>query len=62
MTGVGITLVPEMAVGTDPVAPSPLVTVPFVRPGPGRLVGCVWRKTAPHAPELMRLARLLVPD
>jgi LysR family hydrogen peroxide-inducible transcriptional activator len=42
-SGMGITVVPQLAVGAD--APSPLAYVPFTRPVPTRRVVLAWRRS-----------------
>ena len=41
--GLGITLLPEMAVGVESAAAEGLVVRPFSKPAPGRKIGLVWR-------------------
>ncbi len=53
--GVGITLLPRIALGTENRARG-LVTRPFGNKGPSRTLVLAWRKTTPLAPTLRALA------
>ena len=58
--GVGITLLPMMAVaGTARTQPN-LVFVPFERPSPGRTIGLAWRSTTARAEEFALLGESII--
>jgi LysR family hydrogen peroxide-inducible transcriptional activator len=57
--GVGMTLLPELAV-RPPVPPSPHVTVRhFAEPAPSRRIALVWRRTSVHRELLVQVAEVL---
>lgn len=57
--GVGMTLLPELAV-RPPVAPSPHVAVRhFADPPPSRRIALIWRRTSVHAGLLRQVAEVL---
>jgi len=58
-SGVGVTLVPAMAVATETARADNLITLPFRRPAPSRTIGLAWRRTSPRAAEYRLLATLL---
>ena len=53
--GVGVTLIPEMAVPVETRSADVSITR-FRAPEPTRTVGMIWRRTSPLAPQLHRLA------
>jgi len=53
--GVGVTLIPEMAVPVETRSADVSITR-FRTPEPTRTVGMIWRRTSPLAPQLHRLA------
>jgi len=53
--GLGMTLIPEMAVPFETKTENVSVTK-FPAPAPSRTIGMVWRKTNPLAPQLFELA------
>jgi len=56
--GVGVTLLPDLAV-QPPVAPSPDVTLlRFAEPAPSRQIAMFWRRSTPYAEFLPKLAEL----
>ena len=58
--GLGVTLLPALAVDAAPRASRKSVeTRPFRAPGPGRTIGLVWRKRAPFPETFERLAATL---
>lgn len=57
--GLGVTLLPELAVERESAAAPGLRTVPFGPDGPGRQVGLVWRKSSPRADEYKALGEVL---
>jgi LysR family hydrogen peroxide-inducible transcriptional activator len=57
--GVGMTLLPSLALGA-PVLPSPSVVVrPFVEPAPSRRVALCWRRSSVHRELLVKVADLI---
>ena len=59
--GIGITLLPRLALDVECRPPSPIVTRPFRKPEPSRTIGLVWRPRSPREHEFRLLAELLVP-
>lgn len=59
--GMGITLIPEMAVPVE-TRSAPVSVARFRDPEPTRQVGMVWRKTSPLAARFRDIADLLAPD
>jgi LysR family hydrogen peroxide-inducible transcriptional activator len=57
--GVGITLLPELAVAS-PVSPTThLTVVPFAAPAPQREVGMVWRRSTVNGPLFVEMGRVM---
>jgi len=56
--GIGVTLIPEMAVATE-TRSAEVSVVSLPEPRPQRTVGMVWRKTSPLAPQLAAIAERL---
>jgi len=56
--GIGVTLIPEMAVAVETRAASVSVDR-FDTPEPTRTIGLVWRKTSPLAPQLRAVAEVV---
>lgn len=56
--GIGVTLIPEMAVEVETRA-APVSVTRFDGPQPSRRIGMIWRKSTPLAPQLARLAELV---
>jgi len=56
--GMGVTLIPEMAVAVETRSASVSV-VPLGRPQPSRTIGMVWRKTSPLAKQLLEIAQVI---
>ena len=56
--GLGVTLLPEMAVDVEARAAAVDVTK-FAGPQPSRTIGIIWRKTSPLADQLMQIADLV---
>ncbi len=50
--GLGVTLLPEMAVHSPFGNPRTLATRPFARPAPVRRIGAVWRKSSTRVPAI----------
>ncbi|MFN3210104.1 MAG: LysR substrate-binding domain-containing protein [Roseovarius sp.] len=59
--GMGITLIPEMAVPVE-TRSAPVSVGRFRAPEPTRRVGMVWRRTSPLAARFREIAKLLAPD
>ena len=59
--GMGITLIPEMAVPVE-TRSAPVSVARFRGSQPMRQVGMVWRKTSPLAERFRAIADLLAPD
>ena len=56
--GIGVTLIPEMAVGVE--TRSAAVSVArFKNPQPSRTIGMVWRKTSPLAGQLLQISEVV---
>lgn len=56
--GIGVTLIPEMAVPVETRSASVSV-VRFAEPQPSRTVGMIWRRTSPLAKQLAQIADLV---
>lgn len=57
-TGIGVTLIPEMAVAVE--TRSAAVSVArFKNPQPSRTIGMVWRKTSPLARQLLQISEVV---
>ncbi|HSM41457.1 MAG TPA: LysR substrate-binding domain-containing protein [Afifellaceae bacterium] len=56
--GIGVTLIPEMAVPTE-ARSAEVSVVRLPAPRPKRTVGMVWRRTNPLAPQLADIAQML---
>ena len=59
--GIGITLLPQLALDVECRTPSPIVVRPFRKPEPSRTIGLVWRTKSPREDEFRLLAELLAP-
>ena len=57
-TGIGVTLLPEMAVAVETRSASVSVTR-FKNPQPSRTIGMVWRKTSPLARQLLQISEVV---
>ncbi len=57
--GLGVTLLPSVAVAVEAVAARNLVIRKFIRPAPSRTIGLAWRSTSPHGQVFRRLAKLM---
>lgn len=53
--GIGVTLIPEMAVAVETRA-APVCVARFESPQPSRTVGMIWRKTSPLADQLLQIS------
>ena len=56
--GIGVTLIPEMAVAVETRSASVTVTR-FKNPQPSRTIGMVWRKTTPLARQLLQFSEVV---
>jgi len=56
--GMGVTLIPEMAVAVETRSASVSVAR-FKDPQPARTVGMIWRKTSPLAGQLLQLSEVV---
>ncbi len=56
--GIGVTLIPEMAVPIETRSASVSVAQ-FKNPQPSRQIGMVWRKTSPLAEQLMQISNIV---
>lgn len=56
--GLGVTLIPEMAVAVETRSASVAITH-FKAPEPSRTIGMVWRKTSPLARQLLEIAEVV---
>ena len=56
--GLGVTLLPEMAVQTDHL-PENIKILPFKKPQPTREIGLVWRKNSPKSGEFEMLSTVM---
>jgi len=58
-TGLGVTLLPELAVEREAAAVPGLAVVPFAGDAPSRTVGLAWRKSSPRADEFHALGETI---
>ncbi|WP_299727488.1 hydrogen peroxide-inducible genes activator [uncultured Tateyamaria sp.] len=56
--GIGVTLIPDMAVGVE-TRSAPVCVTRFQTPAPMRTVGLVWRKTNPMADALAQIGAIV---
>jgi len=56
--GIGVTLIPEMAVAVETRSAAVSVTR-FKNPQPSRTIGMVWRKTSPLARQLLQISEVV---
>jgi LysR family transcriptional regulator, hydrogen peroxide-inducible genes activator len=56
--GIGVTLIPEMAVAVETRSAS-VAVARFKNPQPSRTIGMVWRKTSPLAGQLMQISEVI---
>ncbi len=57
-SGIGVTLIPEMAVPVE-TRSAPVSVVRLAPPRPSRIIGMVWRKTNPLSDELAQIAGVI---
>ena len=56
--GMGVTLIPEMAVAVE-TRSAPVSVARFKGPQPSRTIGMVWRKTSPLSAQLLALSKIV---
>lgn len=56
--GIGVTLIPEMAVAVE-TRSAPVSVARFKSPPPSRTIGMVWRKTSPLAEQLLQICEVV---
>jgi len=56
--GIGVTLIPEMAVAVETCSASVSVSH-FAEPQPSRTVGMIWRKTSPLSQHYVRISEIV---
>ena len=56
--GIGVTLIPEMAVAVETLS-APVAVARFPDPPPSRRIGMVWRRSTPLSRQLMQVARVV---
>jgi LysR family hydrogen peroxide-inducible transcriptional activator len=56
--GIGVTLIPEMAVAVETRSASVCVAR-LKEPQPSRTIGMVWRKTSPLARQLLQISEVV---
>lgn len=56
--GIGVTLIPEMAVAVETRSASVSITR-FKKPKPSRTIGMIWRKTSPLARQLLHISEVV---
>jgi LysR family hydrogen peroxide-inducible transcriptional activator len=56
--GMGVTLIPEMAVAVE-TRSAPVSVTRFKDPQPSRTIGMIWRKTSPLAGQLLQLSEVV---
>ena len=59
VAGLGVTLLPQLAVEPPFGAQRGMATIPFVNPQPRRVVGAVWRKTTTYAPAIEAVCNVI---
>ena len=57
-TGIGVTLIPEMAVGIETKSADVAISH-FTSPKPSRTIGMVWRKTSPLTKQFTQIAEVV---
>ena len=57
--GLGLTLLPELAIAREAAAARGLVTVPFDAEGPARRIGLAWRPSSERADEFRALGAIV---
>ena len=59
IAGLGITLLPELAVESPFAGQRGLATRPFARPAPSRTIGAVWRKSSTRTAAIAEICRVV---
>lgn len=59
VAGLGVTLLPQLAVEPPFGAQRGMATIPFINPQPRRVVGAVWRKTTTYAPAIEAVCNVI---
>jgi LysR family hydrogen peroxide-inducible transcriptional activator len=59
VAGLGVTLLPELAVESPFGGQRGLVTRPFVKPAPSRVIGAVWRKSSTRVAAIGEICRVI---
>ncbi len=59
VAGLGVTLLPQLAVESPFGAQRGMATIPFVNPQPQRVVGAVWRKSTTYAPAIEAVCNVI---
>ena len=57
--GLGVTLVPEMALATEASRAREIETHAFTQPSPGRTIGLAWRRSSPREEDFRLLGELI---
>lgn len=57
--GIGVTLVPGIALATELARSPGLVALPFTRPRPHRTIGLAWRPRSARVEEFTMLGELI---
>ena len=58
-SGLGVTLLPDMAVKEGLADAAGLVAVPFEKPAPSRKIGVAWRKGSGRGEEARAIAEII---
>ncbi len=56
--GLGVTLIPEMAVGVE-TGSAPVSVTRFKHPQPSRTIGMIWRKSSPLTDKLIQISEVI---
>ena len=59
VAGLGVTLLPELAVESPFGGQRGLVTRPFAKPAPSRVIGAVWRKSSTRTAAIEEICRVM---
>lgn len=62
VSGIGITLLPTLAIDAVTRSGADLAILPFARTGPARTVGLAWRKSSARAAEFELLGSLFLAE
>lgn len=58
-SGIGVTLLPTLAIDAIVRSGAELALIPFARSGPARTIGLAWRRSSARAEEFELLGTLL---